>query len=307
MSRLSQRMSDLGYRAGWRLVRKLPQGLADAAFTLGADYATGRDGRGVRQLRRNLARVVPQAGAEELAELTKRAMRSYARYWQEAFRLPSIDRDAARARFGITGTENIDAALAEGNGAVIVLPHMGNWDMAGLWLVGCTGSFTTVVERLQPESVYQRFVEYRESLGFEILPSDGIGSFRLLLQRLRENKVVCLIADRDLTRSGVPVEFFGERTTLPPGAARLALSTGAALLPASTWFTESGWDTRVHPRIRITTRDEIPAAVQATADAFAGDIAAHPADWHMLQPFWLADFGTRGDGGPDEPEEAVAG
>lgn len=307
MSRLSQRLTDLGYQAGWQLVRRLPPAFADTAFTLGADYATRRDGEGVRQLRRNLARVVPRAGSEELSELTRRAMRSYARYWQEAFRLPSMDHDAARARFGITGTENIDAALAEGNGAVIVLPHMGNWDMAGLWLVGYTGSFTTVVERLKPESVYQRFVAFRESLGFEILPADGLGSFRLLLQRLRENKLVCLIADRDLTGSGIPVEFFGENAKLPPGAARLALSTGAALLPASTWFTDTGWDTRVHPRIRITTREEIPAAVQATADAFAGDIAAHPADWHMLQPFWPADFATAGEtGAPGPPEEATA-
>ncbi|GHF67583.1 KDO2-lipid IV(A) lauroyltransferase [Amycolatopsis bartoniae] len=305
MSRFTQRASELGYAAGWRLVRRLPPWLADAAFGLGADFAVRRGGNGVVQLRRNLARVVPQAGEVELDELTRQAMRSYARYWQEAFRLPAMDLDVVRRRFSITGVENIEAALAEGNGAVCVLPHSGNWDVAGVWLVDHAGSFTTVVERLRPDAVYRRFVEFRESLGFEILPaSGGTGSFRLLLRRLRENKIVCLVGDRDLSGSGVPVTFFGERTKMPAGAARLALSTGAALLPVGSWFTDDGWGARVHPRIRVTARPEIPAAVQATADIFAGDIAAHPADWHMLQKFWTADF----SGSEPEPaEEAAAG
>ncbi|TVT31794.1 phosphatidylinositol mannoside acyltransferase [Amycolatopsis rhizosphaerae] len=307
MSGLGQRVSDLGYAAGFRLVGRLPAGLVQAAFALGADFAVRRNGPGVRQLRRNLARVVPQAGEAELDELTRRALRSYARYWRELFRLPSMDHDEVRSKVddAITGVENIDAALAEGNGAVLVLPHSGNWDACGLWLVGYAGSFTTVVERLRPESVYRRFVEFRESLGFELLPaSGGTGSFRLLLRRLRENKVICLVGDRDLNGSGVPVTFFGEQTRMPAGAARLAATTGAALLPVGMWFTEDGWGVRVHPRIRVTARSEVPAATQAMADIFAGDIAAHPTDWHMMQKLWTADFA---EAEPALAEEAAAG
>jgi KDO2-lipid IV(A) lauroyltransferase len=113
---------------------------------------------------------------------------------------------------------------------------------------------------------------------------------RVLLKRLRENKVVCLVGDRDLTASGLPVKFFGDRARMPAGPARLAATTGAALLPVGSWFTEDGWQIRVHPRIRVTARAEVPAATQALADVFAGDIAAHPADWHMLQKFWLSDI-----------------
>src|SRR5690606_23326468 len=226
--------------------------------------------------RRNLARVVPQAGPAELDDLTRRAMRSYARYWQEAFCLPSMDVDEVCSRVDVTGIEYLDAALEEGNGAVLALPHTGNWDVAGVWLVAHFGNFTTVVERLQPESLYERFVAYRESLGFEVVPADGSVSFRALLRRLRENKVVCLVGDRDLNGSGVPVTVFGERARFPAGPARLALSTGAALLPVGSWFTDGGWGIRVHPRIRVSSREEIPAATQALADIFAGDIAAHP-------------------------------
>ncbi|WP_216206156.1 phosphatidylinositol mannoside acyltransferase [Amycolatopsis aidingensis] len=293
MSALGERLGGLGYAAGWRLTGMLPAGMTATAFSLGADFVARRGGGAVRQLRRNLGRVVPQAGTAELDELTRRSMRSYARYWQEVFRLPSMDLDLLRHQVaqGTSGVENLDAALAEGNGAVLALSHSGNWDACGVWLTGHSGGFTTVVERLRPESLYQRFVAYRESLGFEVVPAAGAAaSFRILLRRLRENRVVCLLSDRDLTTSGIPVTFFGERTRMPGGPARLAASTGAALLPVGCWFTEQGWGLRIHPRIRVNAREEVPAATQALADVLAGDIAAHPADWHMLQKFWVADL-----------------
>lgn len=293
MNALSQRLSDFGYAAGWRASRLLPVSAASTIFSLGADLAARRDGAGVQQLRRNLARVVPQAGEVELDELTRRALRSYARYWQEMFQLPSMDHQEVSRKVAqvITGVENLDAALAEGNGAVMALPHSGNWDAAGVWLADYLGGFTTVVERLRPESLYKRFVAYRESLGFEIVPLTGSSAaMRVLLKRLRENKAICLVGDRDLTNSGIPVRFFGEQTRMPGGPARLAATTGAALIPAGCWFTDDGWQIRLHPRIRVNAREEVPAATQALADIFAGDIAAHPTDWHMLQKFWIADL-----------------
>jgi len=303
VSGLAGRLVDAGYAAGWRLVPKLPTKAAGVAFWAAADLVARRGGGSATQLRANLRRVVPQAGEAELDELTRRAMHSYARYWHEAFRLPSTERAAVLANVDITGVEYLEAALAEGNGAVVALPHSGNWDVAGLWAVDHLGDFTTVVERLEPESLYRRFVEYRESLGFEVVPADGSVSFRLLLQRLRENKVVCLVGDRDLNNTGVPVTFFDEQARFPAGPARLAASTGAALLPLGSWFTDEGWGLRIHPPVRVANRSEAAAATQALADVFSGDIAAHPTDWHMLQPFWpadredIVDLGEPADGG----------
>lgn len=305
MTGLAGRLADAGFATGWRLVPKLPKSLAGVAFWGVADLAARRGGGSVRQLRANLRRVVPQAGETELDDLTRRAMHSYARYWHEAFRLPTADPAAVLADVDISGTDYLEAALAEGNGAVVALPHTGNWDVAGLWAVRNVGELTTVAERLEPESLYRRFVEYRESLGFEVVPADGSVSFRLLLQRLRENRVVCLVGDRDLSNTGTPVTFFGEQARFPAGPARLAASTGAALLPVGSWYTDDGWGLRIHPRIRVANRAEAPAATQALADVFAGDIAAHPTDWHMLQPFWPADRdGSGGTSGGDAAADA---
>lgn len=297
MTDLGGRLADLGFGAGWRLAGMLPDSTAAALFRFGADRAFRRDGAGVRQLRRNLARVVPRAGDDELDELVRAGVRSYARYWCEAFRLPSTDLDALYQRVDphIAGQEYLEKALADGNGAIVSLSHSGNFDVAGVWVARRLGGFTTVAERLRPESLYRRFVAYRESLGFEIVPLTGgeRHPFVVLSQRLRANKVVCLVSDRDLTSTGVPVTFFGEQTRMPGGPALLAARTGAALLPVGSWFTEDGWSFRIHPPVKVAGKAGVPAATQAVADVFAGDIAAHPVDWHMWQQLWLTDL----DGG----------
>ena len=171
------------------------------------------------------------------------------------------------------------------------LPHSGNWDMAGVWMVQHFGTFTTVAERLKPESLYQRFIDYRESLGFEMLPLTGgeRPPFEVLTERLRDNGIVCLMADRDLTRSGVQVDFFGDETRMPAGSAKLALETGAVVLPTHCYNTRDSWVFDVTGPLDTSSGD-ISAITQAMADRFAKGIAAHPEDWHMLQPQWLADL-----------------
>ncbi len=292
---LAERASDAGYAAGWRLVRALPAPLARRLFDAGADVAASRSG-GPKQLRRNIARVLGVPADDVPDELIRASVRSYARYWREAFRLPSMDLNAQAAVIDgcVSGREHLDAALAEGVGAVLALPHSGNWDMAGMWLVRYYGRFSTVAERLKPESLYQRFVDYRESLGFEIFPLSGgeRPPLAALSDRLRDNKVVCLLSERDLARHGVPVTFFGEPTRMAPGPAKLALDTGAHLLPVHSYFDGDSWGFTILPRIEVTGTDPVVTATQQLADAFATNIAEHPEDWHMLQPLWLADLSS---------------
>ena len=284
-------MADWGYAAGWMMVRAMPEFAARGMFDAGARYASRRGGPD--QLRKNLARVIGVAPADVPGALMRASLASYARYWREAFRLPSMNhtRLARQLHDSVAGKENLDAALEAGRGAVLALPHSGNWDMAGVWLAQTHGGLTTVAERLKPESLYRRFVAYRESLGFEVLPLSGgeRPPYKLLRERLGDNRVVCLMAERDLTRTGVPVDFFGEPTRMPAGSAKLAIETGAALLPVHCWFENGGWGMRVHPPLDCGSGD-VGVITQALADRFARNIAAHPADWHMLQPQWLADL-----------------
>ncbi|MBX6390581.1 MAG: phosphatidylinositol mannoside acyltransferase, partial [Frankia sp.] len=280
---LSDRFPDLAYAAGWRLVRLLPEGLAARVFALGADLATRRGGPGARRLRANLARVVPPG--TDLDALTRAAMRSYARYWMEVFRLQDMPPGRFVGDMRVRDEHYLRDAYATGKGMILALPHMGNWEQAGAWLVATGVPFTTVAERLRPESLFDRFVAFRQSLGMEVIPLTGGAEppSALLAERLRAGGCLCLLADRDLSERGVPVTFFGAPATMPPGPAALALRTGATLLPVTLWFEGRLWHGRIHPPIEHT---DVPTMTQAMADAFAEGIAAHPADWHMLQRVW---------------------
>jgi len=284
-------LADWGYAAGWRLVRSVPEFFARNAFGAGARYAAL--GGGPEQLRKNLARVIGSTPAEVPDSLIRASLASYARYWREAFRLPTMDLEALARRLDevVIGKENVEAAYAAGRGLILALPHSGNWDMAGVWLVHHSGTFTTVAERLKPESLYRRFLEYRESLGFEVLPLNGgeRPPMEVLAERLRANRAVCLMAERDLTRSGVQVDLFGEPTRMPAGPAKLAIETGAALLPAHVYYRGEDCVVHLFPPLDCSSGD-VGVVTQALADQFGKNIAAHPEDWHMLQPQWLADL-----------------
>ena len=288
---LGGQLSDLGYATGWRVVRAMPEFAARNVFEAGALYASR--GGGPEQLRKNLARVIGVPPAKVPGSLIRASLASYARYWREAFRLPSMDHEVLGQKLqeAAQGTEHVEAALRAGKGAILALPHSGNWDMSGIWLTNNYGRFATVAERLKPESLYKRFLEYRESLGFEVLPLTGGArpAFEILAERLRGNGLVALMSDRDLTRSGVHVDLFGEPTRLPAGPAKLALSTGAALLPTHSFYTRDNTVTALYPPLDTSSGD-VGVITQALADQFTTNIAAHPADWHMLQPQWMADL-----------------
>ena len=305
VGRSTARLTDAGFAAGWHAVRLLPEPAARVAFDRAGRWAAGRDGKGTRQLRANLRVVTGGRLTEpELAQLTTRAVRSYARYWQEAFRLPVIEPGRIVGNTVTTGQEQVDRLRAEGRPIVFALPHSGNWDAAGVWFIDwLDGPFMTVAERLEPESLYERFVAYRESLGMRVVPLTGgpRPSTEVLRDWLGAGGVTCLLVDRNLGSGGVPVQFFGRAATMPGGAALLAAQTGAALVPTVLQFTERGWRQVFAPEVPVDgpgrLKDRVTGAMQAVADAFAAAIAERPEDWHMLGRIWA-------DVPPDPPAGA---
>ena len=275
-------LTDLQYAAGWRLARLLPERVARAAFRLGADLAVRRNGPGVRQLRANLARL----GA---AHRTRDGMRSYARYWCETFRLRAADGPRMVAGTTVTNPTPFHEALDTGRGLIIALSHSGNWDAAGVWLIetlrrrGLEPVFTTVGQRLRPESVYRRFVAHRVALGFDMVEE---GAYRALLRRLRDGGVVCVLADRDVLGASLDVVLLGEPARLPSGPARLAALTGATLLPARLGFSREGWTIAFAAPVPVP---DVEKATQALGDALMELVADDPTGWHVLQPLWTAD------------------
>ena len=296
----------LAYRLGWRLLRLLPEPLAYGLFTLIADVVWWQRGKGVRRLEANLARAVPAADAAALRVLSRRGMRSYLRYWCDAFRMPGWSRERTVGTCRVVNEDVLRAAFVDGGGVVVALAHHGNWDHAGAWSSFELAKVTTVAERLRPEELYDRFVAFRESLGMEILPLTGGGNvFSTLVQRVRGGGFVPLLCDRDLTDKGVPVTLLGERARMAAGPAALAVVTRAPLLPLSIHYERlpkrapARWGIVItaHQPVPVPTglprAEQLSTMMQGCADALGAGIAAHPEDWHMLQRVFEADLEVR--------------
>ena len=284
------------YFAGWRIVRWLPERTAYRLAYAAADFLTKRNGKNVSRLRSNLRRTKPDITPLDLDLLVFNAMRSYMRYWCDTFRFPDWSPERVRETVTVTNEHLLIDAIEAKTGVIVSLPHAGNWDHAGAYFCAKGINLVTVAERLKPEKLFLKFLEYRQAMGMEVLPLDGrvLGT---LAQRLRQGALVALVADRDLSRTGIDVDFFGGPSRMPAGPALLALKTNAPLITAFVSYTESG----IHIDFKLiilpstgSEEDKVSEIVAMTAKHFEEGISEHPEDWHMLQRIWIdGDFVER--------------
>jgi KDO2-lipid IV(A) lauroyltransferase len=304
----------------WKWVPRLPEGLARAGFAGAADWASWRRGKGVRQLEANLRRVCPDLDRRALRRLVREAMRRYMRYYCEAFQLGKWPPERATGMVRLANEDRIRAELGESRRrpdqaevggansssgsavqAVLALGHLGNWDLAGAWATRNLAPITTVAERLRPEEVFQDFLAMRRHIGLNIIalePNKPV--FRRLLEVTRkasaaaEPWLVPLLADRDLGRGGLEVDFFGEKALMAPGPAALALATGRPLYAVAMYREGAGYVLEFSDLVEappgLAKAEQVAAMTQSWASFLEDAIRRHPADWHMLQKVFVADL-----------------
>jgi lauroyl/myristoyl acyltransferase len=286
------RTSYLAYRAGAELARVVPARVSEpAARLVGRAIALAMVSRR-RQVERNLRRATDgELRGVALQKAVAETFDSYTRYWLELFRLPDDARGGLEV--DMDGREHLEDGLERGRGVIAALPHVGGWDFGGAWLAMQGYPLTVVVEPVEPPELFEWFASVRRELGMTVValsPEAGTA----VLRALRENQVVALLCDRDLTGDGVEVDFFGEKTTLPAGPATLALRTGAALLPTAVYFRARGGhhavvQAPIPAQREGRLRDDVARVTQLLADRFEDLIRAAPEQWHLMQPNWPSD------------------
>jgi len=287
----------LAYFAAWKLLGLLPERSAYALMDWIADQITKRNPSPVQRLRSNYLRVRPDLLEPELEATVKAGMRSYLRYWCDTFRLPLWSSEEIVGSTTVINDHLLREALADGKGAIVSLPHAGNWDRAGAYYCETGAPVVTVAEHLEPERLFKKFLAYRESLGMEVLDASA-RSLAQLSQRLRQGRLIALVADRDLSRNGVAVTFFGHPARMPAGPAVLSIKTGAPLLTAFVRYNETGIEIYFEPAIAIpaagTTQEKVAVMIQESATRLESHLVNHLSDWHMLQRIWVdGDFKER--------------
>jgi len=264
-------------------------------FNKAAQITWRREVNSIKQLELNLSRVLDCSPDDpRIRPLSLQAMQSYMRYYCETFMLPRWNDEQLFNRVRAENAEQLVAALKSG-GAILTLPHLANWDWAGAWAARYFGSLCTVAERLRPEGVFQKFLKARESRGITLMPlTGGGGTYEYLRDHINQGRLVALLGDRDVARNGMGNLFFGHRTSLPIGAALLALDTGRPLFTCAPWYDGEtlaiAFDSEiVFDRSPVQGRDRLRRAQEVTklvAENFERHIRNHPENWHQLQPVW---------------------
>lgn len=309
LGRAGEAASVLGFKVGWRAVRALPEPVAYGLFQRIADLAVSRGGKGVERLRANYRRARPELDEPAIEALVREGMRSYMRYYCEAFRLPSLTRGQIDGAVRAVGSEEPSGIAATGQTVVVFVGHLGNFDMAAAWAATHVSPVTTVAERLKPEEVFEEFVAYRNAIDMDIIPlTGGDDPFAALLATARGGgRTVALASDRDLTSNGVEVDLVGHRARMAKGPAVLALTTGAPLYCAAIHYepvdpadghgpglgghrTVIEFSERLEPRVAGTTGEKAQDLVQQCADHLGRTIRAHTSSWHMLQKVFVEDL-----------------
>jgi lauroyl/myristoyl acyltransferase len=278
------------YLFAWKLIAVLPE---KSAYKL-ADYVSDRiykkNGKGIKRLRANFGRVMPEYSAQKLEELTKSGMRSYMRYWFDTFRLSKWSKNRIISTTQVIRENLLRDPIQSKQGCIVALPHAGNWDHAAAYFCSTGITLTAVVEKLKPEAIFKKFLAYRESIGIEAI-SHKEKTIPILTQRLQAGKLIALVADRDMSRNGIEVNFFGKTSKMPAGPAILAIKTGAPLITAYVRYTPGGieiiFDETIKPTNSGSEAEQIKTITQSIADNFAKRIKENPVDWHMLQRIWI--------------------
>lgn len=279
------------YIVAWKLLRALPERVAYTLFNKGAIWLVKRNGKSVQRFRKNLSCVNPHLSESEMHTLVEKGLASYMRYWCDTFRFPNWSKERVISTVTVTREELLLNGIKSGRGVIVALPHAGNWDHAGAYFCLKGIHLVTVAERLKPERLFNEFLRYRQAMGMEVLALDS-RSIVTLAQRLREGHLVALVADRDLSKSGIDVNFFGRKARMPAGPAVLAIKTEAIFLTAFVNYTERGihitFD-EIQVPVNGTQEEKVSELVQKSADNFADGIRCYPQDWHMLQRIWIDD------------------
>ena len=283
----------LAMRVGTGLVGFLPFRLAIllgqlAGRTFGR-FATGRRAMVERHARRL---GVPEA---DVSTHVSAVFGAYGRYWAEALWVRPRRKATVEARTTVEGLEHLAAARDAGGGAIVALPHMGNWEFSSTVGTRLGLEVVAVAENLKNHRIRDWFLDLRTSMDIGIILATGGGQvIRDLEAVLARNGVVALLCDRDIRGKGVGVEFFGERTTMPAGPASLAIRTGAPILPVATYFNGAGHHVVVRPPLAVADGSDRPSRIRDTTQAIAHEleelILAAPEQWHLVQPNWPSDI-----------------
>ena len=292
---MKDQLAYLSFRAASAIFGALPGSVIRKLGSWAGTYASKRSGSRRALLTNHMRRVLgPDASNTEVQDAVDGMYRSYGRYWAETFWFRPRRRDAIISAVERIHFEPVLEAQAAGRGIVFAVPHVGNWEIAGVIARDLGLDLMAVAEDLPNPLITKWFLDVRNGFGIDIVLTSDPARRSKMIRRLKAGGALALLADRDVTGTGVTVEFFGEETAVPAGPVALAELTNSVVLPVVAYFRDDGgYRIEVGDPIEIpdtgTRTERVKLGSQRVADALEAQIRKHPSQWHLFQPNWPTD------------------
>lgn len=235
----------------------------------------------------------------EVRDLTRSIFITNAINFMDLLTLPRRSRHyLKRTTYVVTGNwQEIEDLAASGKGVIFVSAHVGCFDFIGQALQARGFPLTVVTGRTTSRFIFDGVTWLRKARGSTLVEPTPSG-VRTVLKALRRGECAVIVADRDFFENGTEVEFFGKKTTLPPGPVRIARDTGAAIVPVFSRRTRYGHQLRLHPAMYIEKTDDVRSDVKRGMERLVpileDGIDAGLEQWVMFQRVW-----------PERPPEPV--
>lgn len=288
--------TDFLFKFAWKIVPKLPPSFVDACSKVVADIVAATNPASVQQLRRNQQRLL---GRPVSKRDVRDGVRSYFRCFAQQFSLPGWSKERLE-RSCVYPQAQATAELMKDGPVVLALTHTGNWDLAGAWFSALHGKILTVAEKLEPESLFDDFVDFRNSLGMEII---GVGKNEHIFEKLVESArgrplLVPLLADRDISGAGIEVQLGSAKALVAAGPAALALRLQRPLIAGVIQYKKIDGEWRIYAHftdpidVPQTEPDEteVEALTKAWVRAIEAQLKTDFVDWHMMQKLYVEDL-----------------
>lgn len=289
----SRRLRHLGFRAVARLTGILPRSWQYAISRRGADAYYLLDRHARENVIANLRGVLGPDASEALVRQEGRSVfRSFGMYLCEFFGYRSLGARFVDEHVLVEGRENLDAALGRGRGVIFCSAHYSNWELGATVVARLGYPITIVAQEHADPRTNELFVQQRRAAGVTVVPTQH--GAKGALKALRRNQTVALMGDRPTGGPVIPVRFFGRRTCLPQGPWRIALTSGAALLPTFVYRRfSSNFTLHIGTPIELphsgALRERMTALAQAWAERVEARLRADPGQWAVFYRVWEDD------------------
>lgn len=255
-----------------------------------------------RALNENMAWVLRSSDRREVDALARRAFRNFGKFVIDFIHFPSMSRDEVRRRLVFSQWTELDEAIDAGRGVIIVTMHFGIWDLGAAALAAYGYPTNAIADTFGYGPMDDLVHGSREKLGMKVIPMERVGPG--VFRALKRGEVLAMLIDVPAPGQTITVDFLGAPAEVSTAPARIALRTGAWVVP-SVVLRGPERDTVIRPMMDMSTaryeptgdeEQDVRTLTRLIMSSFEPYVRKYPEQWYIFRRMWPEAVTVAADG-----------